>query len=383
MRLADYIDENAESIVDAAEAFATRQMPNGVHLDRETLRDHLPQILAAVTADLRHAQSTEQELARAEGGRDTPPGTPSAAQLHGRLRAKAGFNIDQLVAEYRALRASVLRIWATRQPVGDQSFEDMIRFNQAIDQAIAESVAHFSAEAESWRQVFLGVLGHDLRGPLSAIMLTSEVMSRMARDTPLSAQAERLIASGKRMSTLLDDLLDHSRTSLGMGIRITRGDADLRDELAQEVDLLRATWPELRIEWHAPEQVAGSFDASRVREALANLVNNAVKYGAERGAIQVALRNDGDNILLSVHNLGTAIPQETLNTMFDPLRRGPARAHEGEDASLGLGLFVVQQVAKAHGGNVTADSAAQGTTFTMRLARRQSQWDAPGQPGPR
>jgi signal transduction histidine kinase len=381
MRLADYIEDNAERIVDAAEAFATTQMPRGLHLDREALRDHLPQILAAVVADLRQAQAPADELAKAEGTRDTPPGTPSAAQLHGRLRAKAGFNIDQLVAEYRALRASVLRAWAGRQSATAESFEDMIRFNQAIDQAVAESVAHFAAEAESWRQVFLGVLGHDLRGPLSAIMLTSELMSKMARDTPLSKQAERLIASGKRMNDLLNDLLDHSRTSLGMGIRITRGDASLADELADELDLLRAAWPGSSIEWTAPDAIEGSFDTSRLREALANLVNNAVKYGIARGAIRVALQDDGDDVLLSVHNSGSTIPAGVLKTMFDPLSRGPARANEEEEASLGLGLFVVQQVAKAHGGNVTVESAGEGTTFTMRLARRESRWDASAQPG--
>lgn len=376
MRLADYIEENTVEIVDAAEAFANQQMPRGLHLDRETLRDHLPQILETIVADLRHVQSAGDELDKAEGRRDTPPGIPSAAQLHGRLRAKAGFNIDQLVAEYRALRASVLRIWVQKQPADAESFEDMVRFNQAIDQAIAESVAHFSTEAESWRQVFLGVLGHDLRGPLSAILLTSEIMARMARDTPLSVQAERLIASGKRMSDLLDDLLDHSRTSLGMGIRIARGDADLRDELAQELELLRAAWPNARIEWDAPLPVAGSFDASRLREALANLVNNAVKYGNERAAIRVALKGDGEHALLSVHNLGSTIPVDTLKTLFDPMRRGPARAHHDEDASLGLGLFVVQQVAKAHGGDVTVEASGPETTFIMRLACQPSQWDA-------
>ena len=372
MRLADYIEENAERIVDAAEKFATEQMPASMQLDSETLRDHLPQILAVITADLRDSQSEANELDKAEGRRDTAPGTPSPAQLHGHLRAKAGFRIDQLVAEYRALRAAVLRIWAARQSVDAVVFEDMIRFNQAIDQAIAESVAHYATEAENWRQVFLGVLGHDLRGPLAAILLTSEVMAKMASDTPLSKQAERLIASGKRMSALLDDLLAHSRNSLGMGINITRSDADLREELALEVDMLRAAWPHARIEWDAPEQVEGSFDASRLREALTNLVNNAGKYGTEHAAIRVALRNDGDHVLLRVHNLGSTLRPETLMTLFDPLHRGPTRAHADEACSLGLGLFVVQQVAKAHGGNVAVSSNDAGTSFTMRLARRPS-----------
>ena len=365
MRLADYIEDNAEAILADAEAFAQTHRPAGVHLDREMLRDHLPQILAAVVADLRTEQGSAHEIAKAEGHGDVPAGPPSAARSHGRLRAKAGFDIGQLVAEYRALRASVLRSWTERHPAGLESFEDMNRFNQAIDQAIAESVADFAAEAESWRQVFLGVLGHDLRGPLTAIMLTSELLSQMTRDTPLSRQAERLIHSGKRMGALLDDLLDFSRTALGMGIRITRRETDLVAELGHEIAMLQTAWPGIAIEFEAPHPIAGSFDASRLREALANLVNNAGKYGAAHGKVRVVLRQERGHVVLTVRNAGEAIPAATLATMFEPLRRGDDCAPE--DASLGLGLFVVREVARAHGGDVAAESSADATTFTMRL----------------
>lgn len=367
MRLADYIEQNTEAIVDAAEAFASTQLPAQVHLDRETLRDHLPQILAAVVADLRDTQSDEEELERSEGHRDTPAGPLSPAQSHGGLRAKAGFSINHLVAEYRVLRASVLRLWASLQPPSPESFEDMMRFNQAIDQAIAESVAHHAAEVEAWRQIFLGVLGHDLRGPLNAILLTSELMSKMATGTRLSQQAERLIRSGERMNTLLDDLLDYSRTSLGMGIRITRSDSDLTAELGEEVEMLRLAWPQISIEFDAPGPVRGNFDASRLREALANLVNNAAKYGTANGNVSVALVHDGSYVVLSVRNTGSAIPADTLATMFEPLRRGHRRANAEDGASLGLGLFIVREVAKAHGGDIAAESTGDSTTFTMRL----------------
>lgn len=368
MRLADYIEQNTVAIVDAAEAFAATRLPNQVHLDRETLRDHLPQILAVVVADLRDAQSDSEELDKAEGLRDTPSGWPSPAQWHGSLRAKAGFSINHLVAEYRALRASVLRLWAAQQPPSTESFDDMMRFNQAIDQAIAESVAHHANEEEAWRQVFLGVLGHDLRGPLNAILLTSELMSKMATGTLFSHQAERLIRSGKRMNTLLDDLLDYSRTSLGMGIRITRSDSDLVAELGDEVELLRMAWPQASIEFDAPGPVRGNFDTSRLREALANLVNNAAKYGTEHGNVSVALEQQGSDVVLRVRNEGSEIPEATLATMFEPLHRGNRTANAHDGASLGLGLFVVREVAKAHGGDIAAESTGNGTTFTMRLS---------------
>lgn len=263
------------------------------------------------------------------------------------------------------MRASVLRLWATQQPAHPESFEDMLRFNQAIDQAVAESVAHFATETESWRQVFLGVLGHDLRGPLTAILLTSELMSKMTLDTPLSRQAERLIDSGKRMSALLDDLLDFSRASLGMGIRITRSDTNLTKELRDEMEVLRAAWPGKSLEFDASAPIEGSFDASRLREALANLVNNAAKYGTAEGEVRVALEKADGHVLLTVRNPGGTIPAATLATMFEPLRRGAECT--SENVSLGLGLFVVREVAKAHGGNVLVGSSGEETTFTMRL----------------
>lgn len=374
MRLADYITAHATRIVDEAELFASTQLGDRVKLDSQTLRDHLPQILEVVVAEMRAAQTPRSERRKAEGGSDTPASSPlSPAQWHGRLRAKSGFTIDLLVAEYRALRASVLRLWAADHGTEATSFDDMMRFNQAVDQAIAESVAHYAAEAETWRNIFLGVLGHDLRGPLTAILLTSAHMARMASDAPMSRLTRRLVMSGERMATLLDDLLDFSRTSLGVGLRVKRGDADLVRELHDEVEMLRMAWPGARIEFAAPGAVTGHFDASRIREAIANLVNNAVKYGASHGDIRVVLGRDADAVVIEVGNLGTTIPDELIATMFDPLRRGNGGGDAIDDGtSLGLGLFVVREVARAHDGEITVASSTEGTVFTMRLP-----WRAP------
>lgn len=370
MRLADFIENHAIAIVDGAEAFAATQMPLGVHMDSAALRDHIPNILAAVVADLRTAQDAAQQRAKSEG-RDSDVHHPeSAARSHGRLRAKVGFNIDQMVAEYRAMRAAVLRLWAAEQPLDEAAIEDMIRFNEAIDQAVAESVADFSAEAEAWRQVFLGVLGHDLRGPLGVIVATSEVMSMMTKDSPFSAETDRIIRSGRRMSKLLDDLLDYSRTSLGMGIRIARGQGDLRQALQEEISLLGEALPGVNITYEAQGRTEGEFDISRVREALSNLVVNAAKYGAAGADVMVALTGHVDDVELIVRNHGPTLSPAALKTLFEPLVRGGTPAAMGEETSLGLGLFIVREIAKAHGGEVTATSSEQSTAFTLRLPRR-------------
>ncbi|MDB5828385.1 MAG: histidine kinase [Variovorax sp.] len=369
MRLADFIEQNIEAVVDGAEEFARTLEPAARHLDEEALRDHMPMILQAVALDLRSQQSPPARRLKSLGQPPRPPGAPeTAAQTHALLRAKAGFEIEQLVAEYRALRASVLRLWlGDAQHFSGEASEDIVRFNEAIDQAVAESVAFYTAEVDRWRHVFLGVLGHDLRGPLNAILLTSELLSRMTTREPLSRHTMRLIQSGKRMKTLLDDLLDFSRASLGLGIGVRRMTADLAGPCEEEVDVLRAALPDTPISFDVEGDTSGTFDVSRVREVLGNLVGNAAKYGTPGATVAVRLTGDADGVQLSVENAGDPIPGDAVPQLFEPLRRGAPSEPLGDRANLGLGLFIVREIARAHGGDIVAVSAEGKTRFTMRL----------------
>ena len=201
MRLAEFIVTHVDAIVDEAVVFSRTLLPAAGHLDEAALRDHLPMILEAIASDLRTDQSDEQELRKSRGlAVAAGASKTSAAQTHALLRAKAGFDVMQMVSEYRALRASVLREWLRRPDARDETaVADIVRFNEAVDQAVAESVADFTAEAERWRNVFLAVLGHDLRGPLNAVLLTAEVLTTLGTDARTSAVAERLMKSGHRM----------------------------------------------------------------------------------------------------------------------------------------------------------------------------------------
>jgi signal transduction histidine kinase len=152
-----------------------------------------------------------------------------------------------MVAEYRALRASVLRRWASDQRLVTSSIDDILRFNEAIDQAVAESLAQFSAEVESWRQIFLAALRRDLRGPLAAIIFSADTLASGLQDPALAKQAERIINGSMRMKKLLDDLLAYSRSKLGDGMAIHPVDCDLAQSLGEEVELLRAALPHVPI----------------------------------------------------------------------------------------------------------------------------------------
>lgn len=361
--LADFIERNAQAIVGDAIAFA-RTVEVEVALDEAELRDHLPEIINAIVADLRTAQSRAEEIEKSEGRAELTPGRGrSAAATHAIHRAHSGYSVSHLVSEYRALRASVLRRWADH---GSGPLHDIARFNEAIDEAIADSVLFYSQEVERWRNIFLGVLGHDLRSPLSAIMLTSQTIARMAVDAPIAEAAQRLIRSGSHMRELLDKLLVYNRAQLGSGFEVERIQVDLTQACRDEIELLRQSMPAAIITFEPRQSVRGKFDAGRLREVLANLVVNAFRYGREGGEIAVALQTVGSEAELSVTNEGEAIGRGTLDVLFEPLRRGGI-SDSDSPSNLGLGLFIVKQIAQAHGGSVSAASEGERTTFRLNL----------------
>lgn len=365
--LGDFIEQHAETIIAHAMTFA-KTVEVSAPLDDVTLRDHLPEIVAAIVADLRTPQTPSEEIKKAEGRALVPIGRPrSAAGTHALHRAHSGYSISNLVSEYRALRASVLRLWANAPDQESGSAGDIARFNEAIDEAIAESVSHYAEEVERWRNIFLGVLGHDLRSPLSAIVTTSQMIAHMAIDDPIATAAQRLIRSGTRMRELLDRLLVYNRAQMGMGFEVEMADVDIAQECREEIELLQASMPGTRILFESPASLRGMFDAGHIREALANLVVNAQKYGERGREIHVELRDDGASAELAVGNAGDPIPRETLDLMFEPLRRGGVSGGESERASLGLGLFIVSQIAQAHAGTIRAESAEGTTTFKLNL----------------
>ena len=205
------------------EAFAATSLPAAARMNSLALRDHAQQILEAVVADLRTSQSREAQAAKSMGLAPKILGAPeTAAQTHALLRAKSGFDIRQLAAEYRALRASVLSRWMDECHPEAPHLDDIVRFNEAIDQAVAESIDFFSAQVDQARNLLLGTLGHDMRTPLQSIQMTARYLAALNAGAKVSDAAARLINSGARMKALLDDLLDYNRTRLGLGIDIAR-----------------------------------------------------------------------------------------------------------------------------------------------------------------
>jgi signal transduction histidine kinase len=378
MRLADFIATNLEPILADWEDFARTHIPAGEVMDVAGLRDHAADILKTVAQDLRSPQSELERGEKSKGEAVALPGADdTAAQTHGALRAEAGFTLGQMVSEFRALRASVIRMWraATGVP-GGTAFEDVTRFNEAIDQALAESLTRYARDLEHSKEMFLAILGHDLRTPLGAIMMSATGLL-MSPDLgpPQQAAASRILTSGTRIKGMVNDLLDFTRTRLGAGIPLAFAEVDLGEVARQVVEEVAAYHPgrDLRFEVSGP--LRGDWDGARVGQALSNLVGNAVQHGSPGTPVAVAVRGAADEVAVAVHNRGPVIPPSQLHQIFSPLKR----IVRGDDApahvsgSLGLGLYIANEIVKGHGGRIDVESSESGgTTFTAHLPRHRT-----------
>ncbi|WP_286916769.1 MULTISPECIES: sensor histidine kinase [Pseudomonas] len=370
MRLSDFILKNIEPILQTWEDFARSLETPGTPLDREDLRDHAHAMLLAIADDLRNAQSSQQQTEKSKG-HDTQNDT-TAANVHALSRLLSGFTIEQVVAEFRALRASVIKQWVNdASKKADIDVEDMIRFNEAIDQALARSVGSYTEAVQASRNVFLGILGHDLRTPLGAIMLGADAL---LRTDDLSARAtkitSRIYTSVKRASRIVGDLLDFTRSQLGPGLPVSKTRSDVAPALERVVEELRMVNPNATILLESPVSAIGLYDATRLEQVFSNLIGNAVQHGDPQGAITVALVATDDTLRFTVHNTGAVIPEDVLGSIFNPLDRYSPESptDKGPHASLGLGLFIASEIVSAHQGHVDVTSSAEaGTVFAVEI----------------
>lgn len=375
MGLSDFITLESAKILSEFEEFALQQLPAAADMDVAALRDHARQVLAAIALDMRQPQTERQQQEKSKGHAPRAQGGDArAAEIHGASRAAAGFDVNQTVAEYRALRASVIRLWMESAPtLGRDQVIELTRFNESMDEALAASILHFATEAARMRNLFLGVLSHELRTPLSTIMASCQSLLIAAEDgKPLPQAAERALRGGRRIQSLLDDLLDYVRNGLGEGMRVTAAPVDMGQLCLRIVGEVRASHPGRSIEVEMAGDTACICDAQRMAQAISNLLGNALRHGAPDTPVVVRVdTSKADEIAISVHNRGTPIPETTRESLFEPLVRGADTSHGGYN--LGLGLYVVRAIAAAHGGSASVESDIEsGTTFTIRLPRDAS-----------
>jgi signal transduction histidine kinase len=378
MRFSTFILENLDRIVDEWVLFARRLSPAATKMSVPALADHSREILTAIAKDMEIGQDEATRQTKAEGHAPAPLDSPgrTAATAHGALRQLDGFDLDQMVSEFRALRACVLKLWRhAAETVGDrgQAVEEIARFNEGIDQALTESVKQYAKDVAKSRDLFLGVLGHDLRGPLSTIDSSTEILGMPNASPDIKQQElERIRRSSKRMRGLINDLLDYTRTRSGHGLTVSRSTCDLRRICEESIDAVRATNPQQQIATDLVGDLVLQADEKRLEQVLSNLLNNAVQHGVRGALVSLAAHGDANTVFVSVKNLGRPIRRASLPTIFEPLVQGSEAEGETDRArgSIGLGLFIVREIVRGHKGTIDVESSeASGTVFTVRLPR--------------
>ena len=371
LNLADFIQTNSAAIVEEWEHFARSSSPAASALSGLLLRDDIEAILVAITHDMRQPQSRAEQIEKSKGRGDEGP-LDKAGQEHAGQRSQLGFGLDETMVEIRALRASVVRLWQERFPErAEGDLGELIRFNEAIDQVLIQSMSAYTRRMERYREQFLAVLEHDLRTPIGAILMSASLMERAS---DLGARhthgATVIVESAERMSRLMNDLLDLTRARLGAGLPLARSPMDLEVVCRQVLAELEAFHPDRLLRFTASGGLHGEWDGARLAQVVSNLVANALQHGSG-AAVAVSAEARGDQITLTVHNEGPAIPPEDMGKIFEPLIRSRSEEQPPEAHSLGLGLFIVREIVTAHGGEVRVSSSAeQGTTFTVCLPRR-------------
>jgi signal transduction histidine kinase len=369
MRLSQFITASAPLIIADWEEFARGCLPAAGLIERQ---DHVESMLKAIAADLEKPQSKDEQVEKGKGNSDVAVVAKTAANAHGTDRAASGYTPVQMVSEFRALRASVLRLFAEAQSDFDRTnLEDVTRFNESIDQSLAESMATYAQGVDRSKDLMLGVLGHDLRNPLNAIMIgTTSILTQEGPDWPHAKTASRIINSTTRMDEMIGDLLDFTRARLGGGIPVVLADMDVEMICRQTVDELTAFYPQCVVTFEATGPLRGNWDRVRIGQVLSNLLGNALQHGTKTCPIDVVLRGHEDRVVLTVHNHGVRIEGNDLREIFDPFRQLKTdRTGSKSAGSIGLGLYIVQAIVLAHGGTISVDSTERGTTFTVCLPR--------------
>ena len=370
-RLAALLRDRKEELIDQwrQRVLSDPAVPEANRPSDPDLRDHMPALLDAVLCDL-EGPGAGEATGRAIG-------SSAIAREHARHRSAEGYSLTEALRELSHFRSAILDLCIA----GGGTLEDGA--TKLLRAAIDESTVTGGDEMEraaidalrqqaGFRERFIGILGHDLRTPIQAILLGAGALIELDETTAHQGGVlRRITACAQRMTRMITDLLDVTRVRLGGGLPVHRRPSDLRHVAQEALDELALAYPKRTLERTLDGDLRGVWDADRLAQVLSNLVVNALEYSPPETRVRVSLRAAGPSVVLVVHNHGPAILPEVASHLFDPFVQGSSteRVHRDGDG-LGLGLFIAKQIVEMHGGSIDVTSTPdEGTTFTVHLPR--------------
>jgi phosphoserine phosphatase RsbU/P len=280
----------------------------------------------------------------------------------------------QLTATYRIRTPAGEERWVWERSAAPGG---STRAGGSVEGFVTDITQQKAAEAEVSRRIefeqqLIGIVSHDLRNPLNAITLgAARLLKQEGLHEAATRSVRRILASAERAARMIRDLLDFTQARLGGGLPLTPARVDVSALIAQVVEEFEHAHPERVVAQTDREQMLAECDADRIVQALTNLVGNAISYSPPGTPVAVHGHVEGDQVVLAVHNQGDPIPAARLQDLFKPLSRGTQKV-DLQTRSIGLGLFIVHSIVRAHGGDVTVHSTAEeGTTFVMRIPQQR------------
>jgi signal transduction histidine kinase len=370
--LPDFIEKNRDVILEEWDSFA-RSLDCERTMSSEALRDHAAQMLDAIATDMRTAESPASKEQKGKGlSLDNSSALMTAGHEHAIARLAERFSLSELVSEFRAIRASVLRLWARQHPNAAERLNDVVRFNESIDEILAASSQSYSTRINEARNMIIGILAHDLRNPIHSMMLGSRYLLQSKTTDSNGIQAvARMQHAASRMSELVDNLLDYARVSLGDSIPVSPAATTMNAMCGRAIEEVESAHPGREITLACAPDVEGMWDSARIIQMLTNLLTNALHHGDADGVVSVTVSTRDSAVLIEIYNEGEPIDPGRLATLFDPLYRRTGTGENfrtPESSGLGLGLFVASQIARSHGGKIDVVSTREaGTVFSVEL----------------
>ena len=333
----------------------TERLPALHALDRSAMIDHLPEFLVGLAAWI------EGDHAGARRGFD------ALVKGHALQRLGHGIPLEVLTKEYHLLRMIILRALLVL-PCTDEVRRLMILVDDGLDFAAAEAVSRYTSHRDEVRDRFVGILGHDLRNPLSSVTLAAAGIAAFPCTAPKHASNASIIQrSAERMQRMIGDVMDFAQAHLGDGIPAVPVPCDMAALAIEAAHELKLVHPDRDIAVESSGNTSGAYDKDRVVQVLSNLIGNAIQHGTDPIRIMVREREDRLAVVTRVTNHGKPIDAARLTQLFEPF--SAALEPRERRSGLGLGLYIVQQIAIAHGALCVVRSDDNETSFEIEWPR--------------